>query len=126
MGNVAHFAINADDLERARKFYGKVFGWQFEAWGPPGFYQIKAGDNQRPNPMGALQGRRELIAGQRTNCYECSIAVDSIDDTVAAVEAQGGKIVMPKVIIAGVGTLIFFQDTEGNIAGAMQYDQNIR
>ncbi len=30
---------------------------------------------------------------------------------------------MPKSTITGVGTLFFFQDTEGNIAGAMQYDE---
>ena len=31
-----HFSINADDLGRARTFYAAVFGWRFEAWGPPG------------------------------------------------------------------------------------------
>lgn len=29
---------------------------------------------------------------------------------------------MERTTIAGVGHLIFFEDTEGNIAGAMQYD----
>jgi predicted enzyme related to lactoylglutathione lyase len=55
--------------------------------------------------------------------YECTIGVDSIDDTVAAVEANGGKIVMPKFHIPTVGRLIFFEDTEGNVVGAMQYDK---
>jgi hypothetical protein len=34
----AHFAIHADDLDRARKFYGAVFGWTFkglDAFGVP-------------------------------------------------------------------------------------------
>ncbi len=39
--HLAHFAINADDVERAKRFYAAVFGWRFEAWGPPGFYMIK-------------------------------------------------------------------------------------
>ena len=52
-----------------------------------------------------------------------AIGVDSIDDTIAAVEANGGKIVMPKFHIPNVGTLIFFEDTEGNVVGAMQYDK---
>ena len=55
--------------------------------------------------------------------YECSIGVDSVDDTIAAVEANGGKIVMPKFYIPTVGTLIFFEDTEGNVVGAMQYEK---
>ena len=44
MGNVRHFAINADDMARARTFYERLFGWTFEAWGPPGFLMISTGD----------------------------------------------------------------------------------
>lgn len=29
--NVAHFAVHADDVERARNFYSGVFGWRFQA-----------------------------------------------------------------------------------------------
>jgi hypothetical protein len=29
---------------------------------------------------------------------------------------------MPKFYIPTVGTLIFFEDTEGNVVGAMQYE----
>jgi predicted enzyme related to lactoylglutathione lyase len=31
MPNIAHFAINADNIDRARRFYEKVFGWKFSA-----------------------------------------------------------------------------------------------
>jgi hypothetical protein len=30
---------------------------------------------------------------------------------------------MQKTVIAGVGSLVFFEDTEGNSVGAMQYDK---
>ena len=33
-----HFAINADDVPRAKRFYEEVFGWSFTPWGPPNFY----------------------------------------------------------------------------------------
>jgi len=122
MPNVAHFAINADDVARAKRFYEKVFGWTFSAWGPPEFYQIKTGDEAGPGVMGALQKRRELAAGQRTIGYECTIAVSSIDETAKAVLASGGKTVLEKSIIVGVGALMFFQDTEGNVFGAIQFD----
>jgi uncharacterized protein len=116
---VAHFAINADDVERARAFYANVFGWKFNAWGPPGFYMIEA----KGSPvMGALQGRRELAPGQRTVGFECSFAVASIDAVEKAVLAAGGKIALARSVIVGVGTLMFFTDPEGNVFGAMQYD----
>ena len=38
--SIAHFAINADDVEASRRFYGALFGWRFEPWGPPGFLRI--------------------------------------------------------------------------------------
>jgi predicted enzyme related to lactoylglutathione lyase len=40
----------------------------------------------------------------------------------AAVRANGGRVIMERTTIVGVGHLIFFEDTEGNVAGAMQYD----
>jgi predicted enzyme related to lactoylglutathione lyase len=115
---LAHFSINADNVDRARAFYERVFGWKFAAWGPPGFYQIE-GCGQ---VMGALQGRRDLVKGTRTIGFECTIGVPSIDAVEAAVKAGGGKVVLERSVIAGVGTLMFFQDPEGNVFGAMQYD----
>src|SRR5262245_2666228 len=122
MPNVAHFAINADDVTRAKRFYEKAFGWTFSAWGPPGFYQIDTGDAAGNGVRGALQKRRELLSGQRTIGYECTIAVPSIDETARAVLASGGRTVLDKSVIVGVGALMFFEDTEGNVFGAIQFD----
>jgi predicted enzyme related to lactoylglutathione lyase len=117
-----HFAINADDVPRAKRFYEDVFGWTFNPWGPPGFYQTKdAGDGM----LGALQGRRDLQPGLKLNAMENSFGVEDLAATIAAIEAGGGKILMPRVRIEGVGDLIFFQDTEGNVLGAMQYDKGV-
>jgi uncharacterized protein len=122
--NLAHFAIEADDLPRARKFYEKVFGWQFSPWGPPDFFQIRTGTADDPGVLGALQRRREPLTGTGNRCFECTIAVDSIEATMAKVGVNGGRLVMQPFVIVGVGTLIFFHDTEGNRVGAMQYDAN--
>jgi uncharacterized protein len=113
-----HFAINADDVPRARRFYEEVFGWSFTPWGPPGFYQTR---DSGGGHVGALQDRRS-IGGQRMPGMELTFGVDDLQATIAAVEAAGGKILMPPFRIEGVGELSFFRDTEGNIAGAMQYE----
>ena len=52
-----HFAINADNVQRAKAFYEKVFGWTFSPWGPPDFYQVK---NAGTGLIGALQERRDI------------------------------------------------------------------
>jgi uncharacterized protein len=118
---LSHFAINADDVNRARRFYEKAFGFKFTSWGPPGFYQLDTGG---PNPVqGALQGRREIVPGKKMFGFECTLAVDDIDAAEKRILGAGGKIAMPRSVIAGVGTLMFFEDTEGNVFGAMQYDE---
>ena len=122
VNQLAHFAINADDVSRARQFYEKVFGWRFEAWGPPGFFKIATSAGSDPGPLGALQKRRELVPGQPTIGFECTVAVADVDAVAAAVVASGGTILIPRTMIPTVGHLIFFRDPEGNVCGAMQYD----
>ena len=117
-----HFAINADDTGRAKTFYERVFGWRFDPWGPPDFYQVK---NAGQGLLGALQGRRELVPGVRMAGFEASFGVADLKATIAAIEAGGGRIVMPPYRIEGVGELIYFEDTEGNLVGAMQYDPGV-
>lgn len=119
---VRHFAINADNIERAKHFYSHVFAWRFNAWGPPGFFMIETGSADTPAIYGSLQGRRALIDGERMNGFECTIAVPDIHMAARAVVEAGGTILMPVTTIPTVGHLIWFRDTEGNVAGAMQPD----
>jgi predicted enzyme related to lactoylglutathione lyase len=118
--DVEFFAINADDVPRARHFYGTVFGWGFEPWGPPGFYLIATGRNTEGGHSGGLQERRELLPGQRMIGFECTIGVENIDQTIRAIEANGGRLAAPKFHIPTVGTIAYFVDTEGNVVGISQ------
>jgi hypothetical protein len=121
---VAHFAIHADDLERARSFYGSVFGWTFQGYGGPltDFCMARDAQGNELAPLGALQSRKFNRAPQPVYGFECSIAVEDLDAVTHAVEANGGKIVMPKAAIPGVAWIVKFLDTEGNLACAVQYD----
>lgn len=119
--NVAHFAVNADDVERARTFYSAVFGWRFEPWGPPGFFLIATGSDADPGIRGSLQQRHEPLTGTGLRGFECTIACDDVVAVATAVERHGGTILLPPVEIPTVGTMIRFADPEGNVVGAMQY-----
>jgi len=119
--NIAHFDIEADDVERARRFYERVFGWRFEAWGPPDFYLIQTGTPADPGIHGSLSKRHEPAAGRGRIGYECTISVDDLAVIKAAILANGGKIVFDEYEIVDVGRMIRFADTEGNVACAMRY-----
>jgi uncharacterized protein len=122
--NIGRFAINADDVPRARDFYQKVFGWRFEPWGPPNFYLIETGLEQVRAVGGLLQERRELVPNGRMIGFECTIAVEDVDETIRAIESNGGKMVTEKFLIPGVLTVAYFQDTEGNVAAISQPVKN--
>ena len=120
--HIRHFAVEADQVDRARAFYEAVFGWRFEAWGPPGFYLIRTGPEGDRGLQGALQERRENLEGSGMRGYECTIGVDDLDAVLGLVGRFGGRVVSQPFVIEGVGRLAFFHDTEGNRVGAMQYD----
>jgi predicted enzyme related to lactoylglutathione lyase len=84
---------------------------------------IETGDTLKVPLRASLQKRRELISGTLMTGFECTISVPDIDKAARAIEANGGKIVMPICTLAGIGRLLFFQDPEGNLAGAMEYDE---
>jgi len=120
--NISHFDITADDVERARRFYERVFGWRFEAFGPPDFYMIRTGSDADPGIHGSLSKRSEPAAGGGRIGFECTISVDDLKAIRAAIVANGGRIELEEHEIVGVGTLIRFEDTEGNSACAMHYE----
>jgi predicted enzyme related to lactoylglutathione lyase len=124
-GELAHFAINADDVEATKAFYEHVFGWRFEPWGPPDFFHIDTGTAAGSPPRGALQRRRELVPGTPTTGFECTIAVPDVDAVTKAALAHGGRVVMARTTITGVGDLVFVADPSGNVVGAMRYDETV-
>lgn len=123
--NVVHFAIHADDVERARRFYEAVFGWRFEAWGPPGFYNVDTGTDDHPGIHGALHERSEPLDGTGMRGFSCTVAVDDLAAISARVMANGGSIRHPEMAIPTVGTHIGFLDTEGNEFAAMVYERPV-
>ena len=125
--HVAHFAIYADDLDRAQAFYRGVFGWSFEPWGPPDFFLIKT--NSEPDFGGATRGsldkRRAPLEGEGINGYRCTVSVDSIEETMEKLREHGAELRSELVHIPSVGQVVEFYDTERNIVCAMQYDQEL-
>ncbi len=118
MTRVVHFEIPADNPDRAVKFYSKVFDWQIEKWaGPQDYWMVNTGPDSLPGINGAIMRRQEPV-GTVVN----TVDVPSVDDYVKKVVAAGGKVIMPKTAIPGVGYMAYCTDTEGNKFGLYQTD----
>jgi len=50
------------------------------------------------------------------------IDVPSVEECSRKIISNGGKIVQPRQAIPGVGYILVFQDTEGNVFGILETD----
>jgi predicted enzyme related to lactoylglutathione lyase len=117
MPRVVHFEISAEDPQRAADFYARVFGWKITKWpGPQDYWLVKTGEAPEPGIDGGIFRRHGPVG------HVNSVSVASVDATAKQVEEAGGKIVVPKMAIPGVGWLIYCQDTEGSVFGLHQSD----
>src|SRR6185312_7140523 len=97
MGRLIHFEIHVNDMERAKKFYGEVFGWTFEDWsdyaGMP-YVGAVTGDANEPGINGALMQRQGAspVPGQALNGYACTMGVEDYDSTDTKIVNNGGKV----------------------------------
>ena len=122
MPRVVHFEICADQIERAAEFYQKVFGWEIKKWdGPEEYWMVKTGEKTQPGISGGMMKRQENLPSVIN-----IIDVDSVDDFAEKITDNGGKIIVPKTAIFGVGWFAYFADTEGNISGIIQPDSKAR
>lgn len=118
MDRVIHFELGAEDPERSAAFYRQVFGWEIKKWqGPEPYWLVTTGPNGEPGINGGILRHRE--GGPRTMN---TIGVASVDEAVEKVIRGGGKVVLPKMTIPGVGYQAYCQDTEGVIFGVHQAD----
>jgi len=118
---VGHFEIDAEDVERAKRFYESVFGWKARPWGPPDYYLI---DTSQPGITGDIRMRDEDASAPGHRGFVCTITVDDLAAISKAVIAHGGKLATKEMRIDGVGNLAYFLDTEGNRFGVMQMIAN--
>ncbi|HII80847.1 MAG TPA: VOC family protein [Methanosarcina sp.] len=120
MSTIVHFDIPADDSERAKNFYSRLFGWKFEKpLETMDYYLIETkGLKGEPGPGGGL-GKRET-ADQKIMNY---IGVSSVDEYLGKIEELGGKILMQKTAVPGWGYLAICMDTENNTFGIWQDEE---
>jgi predicted enzyme related to lactoylglutathione lyase len=123
MRKVVHFEIPADDVERAKDFYGSVFGWELQT------QQMEGGDytsakttsvdeqTQLPTEPGAINGGLYQRSEGAPSTPVITIDVDAIDDALKQVEDKGGSTVLPRTAIPGMGAFAYFKDPEGNVLG---------
>jgi len=119
---IVHFEIPADDVGKLRKFYTQIFGWKIEKMpGPMDYWSVETvpvderGILVRPGVNGGLM--KKETPDQKPLIY---IGVESVDEYSKRIQAQGGKIAMPKLEVPEIGWWALALDPEGNAFGIFE------
>jgi len=125
MNSPSYFEIQADDTKRASQFYGDLFGWKFtKVEGLPVEYWRIETDGLRG---GLLKRPAKTPPSEHgANAFVCSIEVSDFDKSAARITALGGTVALPKFAVPGVCWQGYFLDTESNVFGLFQVDQQAR
>jgi predicted enzyme related to lactoylglutathione lyase len=118
MPQFVHIDIAADDPRRAVDFFAKVFGWSVQKLEGPVPYWLfgPSLSSKGKSAIGAGVARRE----EAWQSVTPTIDVPSADEYADKIMAAGGAIVRPKTLIPGVGHLVTFKDTEGNVFAILE------
>jgi predicted enzyme related to lactoylglutathione lyase len=120
MPRVVHFEFFAQDPERATRFYKEVFDWEFQQWeGPQPYWLATTGPDGQPGINGGISSEEGWFKGTVN-----TMDVPDLDSFVDKVTAAGGKVLLPKTAVPGIGWLAYCADTEGNAFGMMQSDES--
>lgn len=135
MNRVVHFEIHATDVEKLKKFYSEVFGWQMQQMGGeygnyvvvvtgPGPDDIAKGAVTMENVgiNGGMMARNAPKApeGVGPNSFVCIVGVDNLDTYYDKAKAAGGTVALEKMDVPNVGKVAYFKDPDGNLFGMIQ------
>lgn len=119
---IVHFEIPADDIQKMKNFYGKLFGWKIEKTpGPVDYWSIetvpvdKKGEPIRPSVNGGMMKKQN--PQHKPFNY---ILVESVNEYSKKIEVLGGKVIVPKMEVPGVGWWALALDPEGNQFGILE------
>jgi predicted enzyme related to lactoylglutathione lyase len=99
-----YFDLTVADLTQARAFFETVLGWRFAKFAMPyEYYRIEAGAESEPGIDGGIGSVRDTNLSEGRPMTQLTVPVTNLDDVLARVVANGGRIVEQRLAIPGVG-----------------------
>jgi len=106
-----HFELTVQDAERAAVFYGAIFNWRItHRDGPGDYWTVTTGDPSTPGIDGGLRLR---MPGEPPGTVN-TIPVDSVDQTLAMIQEEGGAVIVPPFVVPGICRIAYANDPDGN------------
>jgi predicted enzyme related to lactoylglutathione lyase len=117
--------LQTSDQAAAKQFYSGLFGWTYDDQ-PMGEGAVYSMAELGGEHVAAIAPQpAELAAAGAPPMWNTYIAVDSVDDAIAKVEAAGGQVAMPPFDVMDAGRMAFVLDPSGSAVALWQANQHI-
>ena len=109
---VVHWEFWSEDPEKVSNFYQSVFDWQIRTIPQLNSHRVETGGSG-----GINGGIMKPQAGPWPAKLAFYIDVDDLDAYGEKIKAAGGKMLVEKMEVPGVGHLSLFEDPDGRVLG---------
>lgn len=109
---IIHVEFSSKDHLASAKFYSELFGWEVIQIPEMNYATFTTGEGVG----GGFNPVSDQYPAGRVIPY---IATDDVPATLTKAENLGGKIIVPKTEIPGVGWFGMFSDLSGNLVGLL-------
>jgi uncharacterized protein len=115
-GEPVHYELQAEDADRAQRFWSGLFGWEFQGSGMPEM-------DYRMAQVSSTAGAAIFPSEQRQGYPNVYLSTDDIDSSLTTVRKLGGQ-AEDKAPVPGHGWFAACKDTEGNAFHLWQSDSS--
>lgn len=113
--------LSTPDLDKAKEFYGQVFGWNFVDTGADfGHYQLALVQGQSAAGMGPMQPDQQM-----PSAWTVYFSTDDAAADTARVAELGGQVIMEIFPVGALGSMAICADPTGAVFGLWQAGQHI-
>lgn len=111
--------LMVNDVEKAKAFYGELFGWSFKTEkGAMPYTHIMRGEQG----VGGMMSLKDMEGGAHVPPHWLGyVNVDDVDAVSKAVSAANGKVLSPKESVPDVGEWAVISDPSGAAVSPMVY-----
>lgn len=109
---VVHWELWSKNPEKISEFYRKAFDWDIQHIPAMNYHMVQTGGDGGIN--GGIMKPQE---GPWPGNMAFYIQVDDLDLFAKRVKDAGGKMLVEKMEVPGVGHLSLFEDTDGRVLG---------
>lgn len=111
------------DVEGAKAFYGKVFGWSYESI-PGGEMQYETASLGKGPLAGIMPQPDEMKQMGAPPAWTTYVTVKDVDATAAAAREAGGTILAEPMDVMGMLRMAVVQDPTGGVIGVWKNDDS--